>query len=79
YLKRIPEDVRGALALEALRKTEALSVASLLIHLSDPTDRNEGERGVFDPSLDYNTVVAMKTEWLRLIRLRAADGDALIA
>lgn len=79
YLKRIPEDVRGALALEALRKTEALSVASLLIHLSDPTDRNEGERGVFDPALDYNTVVAMKTEWLRLIRLRAADGDALIA
>jgi hypothetical protein len=78
YLKRIPEDIRGGLALEALRKTEALSVASILIHLSDPTDRNEGESGAFEPALDLNTVVAMKTEWLRLIRIRAAD-DALIA
>ncbi|HHW4415073.1 TPA: KAP family P-loop NTPase fold protein [Citrobacter gillenii] len=77
YLKRIPEDVRGGLALAALRKTEALSVTSILIHLSDPTDRNEGESGAFEPALDLNTVVAMKTEWLRLIRIRAAD-DALI-
>ena len=79
YLKRIPEDVRGGLALEALRKTEALSVTSILIHLSDPTDRNEGESGAFEPALDLNTVVAMKAEWLRLIRIRAADGDELIA
>jgi len=79
YLKRIPEDVRGGLALEALRKTEALSVVSILIHLSDPTDRNEGESRAFEPALDLNTVVAMKSEWLRLIRIRAADGDALIA
>ncbi|WP_336956841.1 KAP family P-loop NTPase fold protein [Serratia sp. KG1D] len=79
YLKRIPEDVRGGLALEALRKSEALSVASILIHLSDPTDRNEGESRALEPALDLNTVVAMKTEWLRLIRIRAADGDALIA
>ncbi|WP_133824176.1 P-loop NTPase fold protein [Rahnella sp. BIGb0236] len=77
FLKRIPEDARGGLALEALCKTEALSVASLLIHLSDPADRNEG--GSFDPALDLNTVAAMKTEWLRLIRDRAADGDALLA
>ncbi|WP_221885378.1 KAP family P-loop NTPase fold protein [Enterobacter hormaechei] len=77
YLKRIPEDVRGGLALEALRKTEALSVTSILIHLSDPTDRNEGESGAFEPALDLDTVVAMKTEWLQLIRIRAAD-DALI-
>ncbi|HDW0968877.1 TPA: AAA family ATPase [Enterobacter hormaechei subsp. xiangfangensis] len=79
YLKRIPEDVRGGLALEALRKTEALSVTSILIHLSDPSDRNEGERGAFEPALDLITVVAMKAEWLRLIRIRAADGDTLIA
>ncbi|WP_194761185.1 KAP family P-loop NTPase fold protein [Pantoea ananatis] len=77
YLKRIPEDVRGGIALEALRKTEALSVTSILIHLSDPTDRNEGESGAFEPALDLDTVVAMKTEWLQLIRIRAAD-DALI-
>lgn len=79
YLKSIPEDIRGGLALEALRKTEALSVASILIHLSDPTDWNEGEDRAFDPALDLNTVVAMKTEWLRLIRVRAADGEVLIA
>ena len=77
FLKRIPENVRGGLALEALRKTEALSVASLLIHLSDPADRNEGDKGTFEPALDPNTVAAMKAEWLRLIRGRAADGDAL--
>ncbi|EHS93917.1 P-loop NTPase fold protein [Klebsiella oxytoca] len=79
YLKGIPEDVRGSLALEALRKTEALSVASILIHLSDPTDRDEGESRAFEPALDLNTVVAMKAEWLRLIKIRAADSDALIA
>ncbi|OMQ18933.1 KAP family P-loop NTPase fold protein [Serratia oryzae] len=79
FLKRIPEDVRGGLALEALRKTEALSVASLLIHLSDPADRNEGDGGAFEPVLDLNTVAAMKSEWLRLMRKRAADGDALFA
>lgn len=78
YLKRIPENIRGGLVLEALRKTEALSVASILIHLSDPTDLNEGESGAFEPALDLNTVVAMKTEWLRLIRIHAAD-HAVIA
>ncbi|QHQ22328.1 AAA family ATPase [Pectobacterium brasiliense] len=79
FLKRIPEDIRGGLALEALSKTKALSVASILIHLSNPADRNEGEGGAFDPALDLNTVVAMKAEWLRLVRERAANGDALIA
>ena len=79
FLKRIPENVRGGLAIEALRKTEALSVASLLIHLSDPADRNEGDGGAFEPALDLNTVAAMKAEWLRLMRGRAADGEALFA
>lgn len=78
YLKRIPENIRGGLVLEALRKTKALSVASILIHFSDPTDLNEGESGAFEPALDLNTVVAMKTEWLRLIRIHAAD-HAMIA
>lgn len=78
FLKRLPEDVRNDLALEALRKTEALSVASLLIHLSDPDDQKERGNGVFQPTLELNTVVAMKAEWLRLIRIRAADGDKLL-
>lgn len=79
FLKRVPKEVRGGLALEALRKTKALSVAAILIHLSDPADRKEGEDGGFDPALDLDTVDAMKAEWLRLMRSRAADGYALIA
>ncbi|HGM6349847.1 TPA: P-loop NTPase fold protein [Serratia marcescens] len=79
FLKRIPEDIRGGLALEALRKTEALSVSSLLIHLSDPDDQNESDGGAFEPELDLNTVAAMKAEWLRLMRGRAANGNTLFA
>jgi hypothetical protein len=79
YLKRIPEDVRGSRALEALRWTGALSVAAILIHLNDPADRKEDERADFDPVLDLATVEAMKVEWLRLIRERAADVAVMIA
>ncbi|KDR40788.1 KAP family P-loop NTPase fold protein [Caballeronia glathei] len=78
FLKRVPVGVRGGLALEALRKTQALSVAAILIHLNDPA-RKEGEDAAFDPALDFDTVKAMKAEWLRLMRSRAADGDVLIA
>lgn len=78
FLKRIPEEERGALALDALRQTEALSVAAILIHLSDPADRKEDEGDTFNPALDIGTVAAMKAEWLRLISIRAADGDMLI-
>jgi len=76
FLKRVPKDKRGDLVLDALRKTKALSVASMLIHLKDPFENKDG---TFDPALDLNTVKAMKAEWLRLIRDRAANGDALIA
>lgn len=78
FLKRIPEDVRGNLALEALRKTKALSVASMLINLSVPTDRGEGGRDPVDPPLDVSTVEAMKALWLELMRERAANDDVLI-
>lgn len=79
FLKRVPEGVRGGLALEALRQTKALSIAAILIHLSDPANRKEDENDAFDPALDLVTVEAMKAEWLRLMRSRAADGDALVA
>lgn len=78
FLKRLPEDVRNDLALDALRKTKALSVSSLLIHLSDPDDRENRDSGVFEPALDLNTITEMKAEWLRLIRGRAADGNTLL-
>ncbi|WP_426054703.1 KAP family P-loop NTPase fold protein [Janthinobacterium sp. PSPC2-1] len=77
FLTRIPEGLRGALAIEALRQTKALSVAAILIHLNDPADQRQGD--VFEPTLDHNTVIAMKVEWLRLMRLQAADGATLIA
>lgn len=78
FLKRIPKDVRGDLTLEAFRQTNALSVAAILIHLSDPADQKKGEANDFDPTLDLETVEAMKAEWLHMIRSRAADGDTLI-
>lgn len=78
FLRRVPKDVRDGLAFEALRQTKALSVAAMLIHLSDPADREEGEIDAFEPALDIETVEAMKVEWLRLMRSRALHGDTLI-
>ncbi|MDO3515279.1 KAP family NTPase (plasmid) [Ralstonia pseudosolanacearum] len=78
FLERIPKGVRGDLALEALRKTKALAVAAILIHLSDPAERKEGTDDASDPALDLNTVETMKAEWLRLIRSLATDGNTLI-
>lgn len=77
FLRGIPEGLRGGLVLDAFRQTEALSIASILIHLSDPSDREEGSQGTFDPVLDINTVEDMKVEWLRLMRQRAEEGNAL--
>ncbi|WP_426075050.1 KAP family P-loop NTPase fold protein [Janthinobacterium sp. DSP2-3-3] len=76
FLSRIPEDERGALAIDAFCQTKALSIAAILIHLNDPVDQRPGDFS--DPTLDQNTVSAMKVEWLRLIRLRATEGDTLI-
>lgn len=76
FLRRIPQGERGGLVLEALRQTKGLSIAAMLIHLSDPADLKEGN--TFNPALDLDIVEAMKAEWLLLIRSRAADGDALI-
>ncbi|AIZ35688.1 NTPase [Pseudomonas parafulva] len=77
FLKRLPEDQRGGLAVDALQKTEALSVAAMLIHLSDPTDHQE--TADFDPTLSLATVEAMKDMWLQLIRSRAAGKSVLLA
>lgn len=79
YLMRIPEEVRGEHALEALRETEALSVTAMMIHLNDPADRNANDTAPFDPALNLRTVEALKLEWLRLIRLRAHEDGLLIA
>lgn len=79
YLRRLPEELRGGLALEALRQTKALSVAAILIHLNDPADQKEGKADKFDPALEPDTVKAMKTLWLQLIKSRAASSYALIA
>lgn len=76
FLKYIPEDKRGGLAVEAFRETKALSVAVMLIHLSDPTDHEDAAD--FKPTLDLPTVEAMKAIWLQLVRSRAADNNALL-
>jgi predicted KAP-like P-loop ATPase len=79
FLKRVAPEERGALALDALRQTEALSVGSLIIHLSDPATRGQESGRAFEPALDLPTVEEMKTEWLRIMRDRALDTDALLA
>lgn len=78
YLKRVPDEIRGKLAIEALQRTGALSVAAMLIHLNDPANKQENKRTSFDPTLNLETVEAMKTEWLRLIRDRATEPSGLI-
>lgn len=77
YLKALPVEARGLAVLTALRTTGSLSIASTLIHLSDPADRKEGDE--FDPSLDVPTVEAMKVEWLYQVRVLAAEPDRLMA
>lgn len=78
YLKSISRDVRGTLTLEALRSTGALSVGAILIKLNDPNNREENNKPDFDPALDLTTVNAMKIEWLRQIRARAADVPRML-
>lgn len=77
FLRRIHEEQRGELALDALRKTKALSVAAMLIYLSDPNDRSEGRGELTDPALDQASIEAMKEEWVRLIRELASDNGML--
>lgn len=77
FLARLPTESRGPWALAALRQTEALSVADMLIHLSDPEDRKDGEQRRSNPVLDGDEVVALKGEWLDVIR-RLAKTDALM-
>lgn len=78
FLRRIPMETRSRLAMEALRQTKALSVAGMLIHLSDPADHKKESSREFDPALDLDTVQAMKAVWLQLIRSRAKDDSTLI-
>ncbi|WP_081320075.1 KAP family P-loop NTPase fold protein [Pseudomonas rhizoryzae] len=77
YLKNIPESIRGMLAIESLRTTKALSVAGILIHLSDPNDHRGSDK--FDPALDLNTVNEMKSVWLQLVRDLATDEEKMIS
>ncbi|MBV6325569.1 P-loop NTPase fold protein [Duganella violaceipulchra] len=79
YIKRIPEDVRGEHVIAALRKTEALSVAAMMINLNDPAARNEDDADQFEPTLDLPTIEALKHDWLALIRRRAQPVETLIS
>ncbi|CAB3817520.1 KAP family P-loop NTPase fold protein [Achromobacter piechaudii] len=77
-LGRVPEAERRSLVLEALRSSKSLSVAATLINSN--TKLKERFRSDFEPKLDHDSVEALKSEWLTLVRGRAAEGDgALIA
>lgn len=77
YLRQIPAETRGRLAIDALRETQALSVAAMLIHLSDPADHSQESGRRFDPVLDLDTVHTLKAVWLQLIRSRAESAYPL--
>lgn len=79
YLERVTPEQSGALALDALRQTRALSLAAEIIRSSDPAARSHESGRAFEPALDLSTVEAMKTEWLRIMRDRALDTEALLA
>lgn len=76
FIAQISEFQRGVLVLNAFKKTKALSVAAILIHLNDTSDQRQG--AVIDPVLDISTVKEMKSEWLQFMKIRAEDGDTLI-
>ncbi len=76
FMKRVPGDICGELAIHSLQQTEALSVAAILIHLNDPAD-HANEHG-FDPVLDQVTVATMKAEWLKQVRFRATEPGRLL-
>ncbi len=78
YLHALPENARGELVVDALRRTEALSVAATLIHLNDPADR-EKDDGPFEPAIDVPTLGTLKAEWLNIIRARAAEPGRLVS
>lgn len=77
YIDRLPQNDRGELALAAFRETGALSVAAIIIHLNDPASQEDGSK--IEPKLDEPTVAALKEEWLRQIREKAADPAKLLA
>lgn len=79
FLRRLSEETRNRLAIEALRHTGALSMGSILIHLNDPADREHDNEANFEPVLDPSTVEAMKAEWLQQLRERAMEPERLIA
>ncbi|MGO7898904.1 P-loop NTPase fold protein [Rhizobium ruizarguesonis] len=76
YIDRLSPADRGALTIEALRQTGALSVGATIIHLNDPSDQ-QGDSKI-EPKLDQATVIALKQEWLEQIRQLAVARDALI-
>lgn len=78
FIKRMPSNVRGQIVLQAFRQTKALSIAAMLINLSDPDATRRQGSGAWDPALDIESVNGMKAEWLRLINDRAGDVAALI-
>ncbi|MVA55292.1 KAP family P-loop NTPase fold protein [Agrobacterium vitis] len=77
YIGRLPKSDRGALTLEAFKATGALSVAAVVIHLSD-LDPDKVVASGSEPKLDQQVVLDLKAEWVRQIGDRAKDVDALL-
>ncbi|WP_324622612.1 KAP family P-loop NTPase fold protein [Delftia lacustris] len=76
FLHRVPEKMRGELALAALRKTKALAVGALMIQLSESSaEKNDG---VTFPVLNSEAIQMIKNEWLDIVRTLSIESNALI-
>lgn len=79
YLKRLPEDDREGLLIDALRKTCALSVMATIIHLNDPNDREDTQPSTREPDLAPDALERIKAEWVNQVEGMAASGALLAA
>ncbi|UZD91918.1 KAP family P-loop NTPase fold protein [Cognatishimia activa] len=78
YLRSLPAEERSQHAIDALRKTGALQVASTLIHLNDPASQSENSSNRLEPALTAEELDGLKQEWLHLVRQLSGDRDKLL-
>ena len=77
YTRRLPEAERGSLLLDALRKSRALSVGSILIHLNSPDEQSGDSR--LEPAISSDWVQRLKSEWIEQVEQLSREGQLLEA
>jgi predicted KAP-like P-loop ATPase len=78
FIRRIEAEKRGDLAIDALKKSEALTLAAALIDINDPENPGNHISGNFHPILHSDTVNVMKKEWVTQIQALANKSDQIM-